>query len=133
MSQNVDLVRSIYAAWERGDFGPGEWAHPEIEISIADGPAPAVWKGPAGMAASFREWASAWEDYRAQVEEYRELDDKRVLVLVRATGRGRKSGVQLEQIGAGGATLFHIRDGRVIRLARYYVRDHALADLGLKE
>ncbi len=87
------------------------------------------------MADAWRAFLSAWEDYRIEPVEYRPLDDERVLVLVKSYGRGKSSGVELGDgtRGRGGATVFHIRDGRVIRLAAYFDRARALADLGLDE
>jgi ketosteroid isomerase-like protein len=84
------------------------------------------------LCAGLNDFLSAWDGYRLTVDEYRELDDERVLVLVRASGgRGRTSGVELGRHGGGGANLLHIRDGKVRRSVTYFNRDRALADLGL--
>ena len=132
-SANVDLVRTIYAGWERGDFfSSADWAHSEIEFVRAEAPEdPSPSTGLAGMAESARDWLSAWEDYRAQADEYIELDDERVLVLVRQSGRGKTSGLEVGQLQVRGATLFQIRGGKVTRLVLYWDRARALADLGL--
>jgi ketosteroid isomerase-like protein len=133
MSANLDLVRSIFAIWERGDYSSVEWAHPEIEWVLADGPSPGTWTGVAGMAEGWRDFLSAWEEHSIEVDEYRELDGERVLVLEHVSGYGKTSGVELAQMGARGATLFHVRSGKVTRLVNYFDCKRALADLDLQE
>jgi ketosteroid isomerase-like protein len=131
-SANMALVRSINAAWERGDFSSADWAHPKIDFVIADGPAPGSWTGAAGMAEGLSGWLNAWEDWRHEVDEYRALDDEHVLVLVHASGRGKLSGLEVAQMQPkGGAILFRVGDGKVTRLVVYWDRDQAFADLGL--
>lgn len=130
-SPNLDLVRSIYADWERGDFGSGEWPHPEIEFVMADGPESGTWTGVAAMAGAWFGRLDAYEGFRVKAEEYRELDDERVLVFDVRSGRGKTSGIDIGHIGAEGAALFHVPRGRVTRLVIYGERKHALDDLGL--
>jgi ketosteroid isomerase-like protein len=130
-SANLDLVRSIYAAWERGDFSSADWAHPEIVIVAADGLSPGSRTGLAGMAEGFRDFLSTWEEVHVEAEEYRELDDERVLVLLHYSGRGKTSGMELGQMHTRNASLFHIRDGKVSRLVLYWDRERMFADLGL--
>jgi ketosteroid isomerase-like protein len=132
MSANLDLVRSIYADWERGDFSRADWADPEIEFAIVGGPQPGRWKGLAGLAEGTGDLLDAWEGFRADAEEYRELDDDGVLVLVRMSGRGRHSDLELEQMYAEHVALFQVRDDKVTKHAVYVDRDRALADLGLE-
>jgi ketosteroid isomerase-like protein len=133
MSANLDLVRSILAAWERGDYSSIEWAHPEIALVSTEGPNPGIWTGLAGLAEGTRDWLTAWKEFRFIVDEHRELHDERVLVLVRYSGRAKTSKVDLAEIGTKGAWLFHMRDGKVTKIVRYADRERAFADLGLKE
>jgi ketosteroid isomerase-like protein len=130
-STNLDVVRSIFAAWERGDFRSVEWADPEIEYVFADGPHPGRWIGLAGMAMANRDFLSAWDGWRIEAEEYRAFDDDRVLVFTRMSGRGTTSGVELARMRDMGATLFHLRSGKVTRRVLYWNRNHALGQLGL--
>ena len=133
MSQeNVEIVRSIYAAWERGDFTYVDWAHPEVEWVRADGPDPGTWTGVAGMLDAWREFLAAWEGYQIRVEEYRELDDERILALTQRSGRGQASGLRIGE-GAKGATIWRLRAGKVTEQVTYWDRERALADLGLSE
>ena len=134
MTSNLDLVRSIYATgvgsedwWRR----LGEWADPRIEFVRPDGPELGTWTGRERVEEVTRDIFSAWDDYRQHPEEYRELDDERVLVIYRRSGRGKTSGMEITELGRG-AALIHIRDGKVTRIVAYFDSDHGLADLGLE-
>jgi hypothetical protein len=135
MSENLDLVRSICEDWERGNYNSVEWAHPEIDFVVADGPAPDSAKGLAGMAAAYRRFLSIWEGFRTEPEEYREIDSECVLVYVHDRGRGKTSGMEIGQIMGtqDGAILFVVHDAKVVKLVNYWDRQRALADLGLAE
>lgn len=134
MSENLDLVRSILTAWERGNFSvTADWAHPDIEFVVADGPEPGRWSGRAGTEEGGRRVLSPFKSARIEADEYRELDGERVLVFVHNSGRGKTSGLEIGQMHVKAADVFHVRDRRVTRLVAYWDREHALADLGLAE
>ena len=132
MSANLDLVRSIYADWDRGNWSRADWADPEIEYVATGGVEPGNWRGLAEVAVRWRSHLAAWEDYRMVADEYRQLDAERVLVLQRVSGKGKRSGIELGQAWSKHACLFDLQDGKVIRMVFYYDRDRALADLGLE-
>jgi ketosteroid isomerase-like protein len=133
MSENLDLVRSIYTAWERGDyFTSTDWADPEIEFVVMDGLNPGALRGAAALEANWREFQGAWEDYGIRADDYRQLDDERILVMARLSGRGKASGLDVAQTGRA-ATVFAVRGGKVRKIVVYWDGDRALADLGLAE
>lgn len=129
MSENVELVRSIYADWERGDYSRADWADGELELVVPDGPEPDRWKGLAAAREVWLAYLRTWDELRSEAVELRELDGGRVLVLAHNRGIGRASGVELAPIGQV-ANVFHIRDGKVTRIDLYFSREQALADCG---
>ena len=132
MSQeNVELARAICAPWADGDYDSAEWAHPDIDVVLPDGPTPGNWMGLAGMAQAYRDFLSAWDDVRTDVEEVRDVNGERVLVLTHSSGRGKTSGLELGPISAKTAVLFQFRGSKVAKLVLYWDRDRAYSDLGL--
>jgi len=133
MSANLDLVHSIIADWERGDFTSAEWADDKIEFVLPDGPDPGSWTGIAAMGEAWSRRIRTSEGFRITAEAVRELDDERVLVLTPVSGRSKTIGLDIGQMSRKGATLFHISDGKVMRLVPHFDRDLAFADLSMEE
>jgi ketosteroid isomerase-like protein len=133
MSENLDLVRSIYAARAQGDYSSDDWAADDLEYTVIDGPAPGVTRGRPAVTGVIRDFLSTWDHLRDELEGLRELDSERVLVLHHFSGRGKASGVEIGRAGARSASVFHIRSATVSRIVVYFDRDRALAELGLEE
>ena len=134
MSANLDLVRSIYADWERGDYySSTAWAHPDIEFVVMDGPSPGRLTGVAAVEDNWRDFQETWEDYHLEAVEYRQLDDQRILVITQLSGRGKASGLEVAQTGGRAANVFHLHEDKVHKLVIYWDGDRALADLGLRD
>ncbi len=128
-SANLDLVRSVYAAWERGDFSSVEWAHPEIECVSTEPLIPLDATGTAELGRVWGNWLHGWNGFHINADECREVDGERVLVLLHYGGRDRLDGQEVVPTEA--ATLFQVRDGKVARLVIYWDRNRAFTDLGL--
>jgi hypothetical protein len=78
-------------------------------------------------------WATvlgAFDDLHMQVDEYREIDDRQILVLFRFAGRGKGSHVDLGLTNKRVANVFEIVGGRVVKLVTYWDVGSALAYVG---
>jgi ketosteroid isomerase-like protein len=69
-----------------------------------------------------------WEELNFEAERFLDVDEERVLVMVRVDARGRGSGARVELLNAHE---FTIRDGLLVRFKVYSDRDEALAAAGL--
>jgi ketosteroid isomerase-like protein len=127
-SSNLELVRSIYADWERGDFSRIDWADPEIEYAIADGPDPGTVRGLAAMTGRAREQLRPAKDLKLMPLEIRELDDERVLVLIGSSARGKSSGIEIQ---FQQTHVLRVRDGKIAQITIHYER--APADMEVAE
>jgi ketosteroid isomerase-like protein len=76
-----------------------------------------------------REIGEAWDEFRLEAEEYFAAGEG-VVAFVRAVGRGRGSGVEVD---FRSAWLMTLRDGRVVRARLYRDRTKALEAAGLAE
>ena len=133
MSQeNVEIVRSSYDAFNRGDLGaflqaldPNvEWYLPEGGINVG------TRRGHQAVRELVEGFLEVWDPMHFEPERFFDVDDQRVLVFVRVSATGRGSGAQVE---IRATHEFTIRDELVVRFKVYGNRAEALEAVGLSE
>jgi uncharacterized protein len=122
---NADLIRPIYEEWSRGNWRPRfDVYDPQMEWGWSD-----EFPGLDGVFEDHRDpnprllsWLGEWEHWRVEADDYLELGDH-VVVLASYHGRGKGSGVEVDQRGAH---VFELRAGKVVRLEIFADRDRAI-------
>jgi ketosteroid isomerase-like protein len=131
--QNVEIVRRIYAEWERGNFAAAaEWYDPEIrfEAWMPDASENVTAHGVAELRDFTGNWFAQWKNYRVIGDEFREASDDKVFVGGRQVASGHQSGVEVE---SPGFAVWTFRGGKVVELFLNYDRHKALEVAGLSE
>jgi len=124
-SGNADLIRPIYEEWSRGNFQPKfdvydphmEWGWSEEFPGLAG-----VYEDQRNPNPRVASWLSPWEHWQVIADDYLEIGDH-VVVLATFRGRGKDSGVDIDQEGAH---VFELREGKVIRLEIFASREKAM-------
>lgn len=130
MSQeNVELVRSIYAAWLRGEGGLDKFDSDITMVESIAVPGAVDVSGIDAVERYIRSFAKYWDEIRIEPQQYIDADD-RVVVVAQLTGRGRSSGVVVKRLWS---YVWTVRDGKALRMEAYADKQEALAAAGLAE
>ena len=131
--ENVELARAQYERWNAGEFEAWiEAFDPEAEYlssvtAAFDGRG--EYRGHEGIRQFVNDYMEGWEYFRIEPTEYLDAGP-RVVVVMRATARGRVSGVQVDR---DLAHVWTFRASRVIRHQSFASRQEALEAVGLSE
>lgn len=119
MSQeHVDALRFAYEAFNRRDLDALlEFYSPEIVWEQDEGfVEPGTHYGHAGVRHVFDSIFEGFEDFRIEAQEIHDVDDDRVLAIVRIRATGNLSGLKLDNPGGH---LYWFRDGMVVKVKLY--------------
>ena len=137
MADNVELIRSLYDAWNRRDFDT------QVAASAPDGQMQVVgtgevFEGPEGARRYNENWANGFPDGQVTVDNIVADGDR---VVVEFTGRGTHTGTLETSMGAIAPTgrsmtlklcdVFELSGGKVVRQRSYFDTGSIMAQLGL--
>jgi ketosteroid isomerase-like protein len=129
--EHVELIRRAFEAMNARDIeGAKALAHPEIDLKTRfTGVAGRPYRGFEGVEQWFADVGETWEDVNQTIERFIEVDDERTIAVISFHGRGKGSGIELDQELAN---IWRIRHGKVMAVETYPSVDEALAAAGVK-
>ena len=130
MDERFELLRRGYATFNEGEFDLSV-LHPEICVVQNDAIVGTAgeFHGHEGMRRAWEELREGFDPLSFEPEKIDELDDGRLLVRCRWTGRGTASGIEMD------APVWHLcsfRDGLLSRMEVYASKRDALKAAGVQ-
>ena len=133
MSQeNVELVRLAVDATNRRDLATLDaiWSEEGEFHSTFAASEGRVFRGRQGIRDYFDTLGDVFDDMRIEIEEITDVGEDRLVVELRVSGRGKGSGVNVEQRNG---QVWTIVDSKVARIDSYMNSTDALEAAGLSE
>ena len=134
MSQeNVETVRRAYEAFSRAGLdGLLEHFHPDAEydITAAIGPYAGMYYGRPAIRNFLADYFESWEYVRMEPQDFIEVGEDHVVVLLRLQLRGKGSGIEVD---ARTVNVWTMSEGRAARMAVFNDKAEALEAASLSE
>ena len=131
MSQeNVEVVRRMYEAFHSGDAdGALASFDPDVVVDATRRVDAGIGHGREELSAIVGRWVGAFDEFREQIEEMRDLGS-RVCVVSTQHGRGKESGIETEYRYA---VLYEVHGSQITHMTLYPGPAEALGAVGLAE
>ena len=134
--ENVEALRWLYEEWAKGNlWALREVADPNIErewspnlASISGGPR--VYRGLDEIGAVTLEFLKAWDRYWMTADEFIDVDDEIVVVLMCLHARAARTDTVIEQRTP---VVWTLRNGKAVNVRHYDDKATALEAVGLSE
>ena len=133
MSQeNVEVVKAFFSAWPQGldalaEYWTDDIDHRAIEGAVDDhGPM----HGKDALRSHWQDWLDTFDDLTFDPLEFIDAGGDQVVAVLRFGGRAKQSGVETDVTFA---TLYTLRDAKIVRGREYWTREEALKAAGLSE
>jgi ketosteroid isomerase-like protein len=127
--QNVEVVERLNEVYNERSFAENpDLIDPEIvwDMSRMQIPDSAAYAGPLGLREFVDTWTESFASEQIHVDDIVDEGDQ-VLVMVHHFGRGKVSGVEVDQRFA---MVWTLRNGRAVRMEMYPTREEALEAMG---
>ena len=132
--ENAEVVRRLWDAADRRDTEEVLSLYdPDVELDVTGFPLVATeqttYRGHAGLRRLFAEWREVWQQADSELMDVIDAGD-RIVTVYSYRGRGRLSGLPVEELLA---TVWTLRDRKVVRVQWFIGREEALQAAGLSK